>query len=118
MRASKSATILGSPRGRYNIHPERSPTFASHMLHGGTPDNWLDGRCSACAKGRAHSSREAAVQAKQLLVLEAQLEAERGAKAKALAMARSDAERGELEREERARGAARSGGGISRGGGE
>ena len=108
MRASKSATILGSPRGRYNIHPERSPTFASHMLHGGTPDNWLDGRCSACAKGRAHSSREAAVQAKQLLVLEAQLEAERGAKAKALAMARSDAERGELEREERARGAARS----------
>ena len=66
MRASKSATILGSPRGRYNIHPERSPTFASHMLHGGTPDNWLDGRCSACAKGRAHSSREAAVQAKQL----------------------------------------------------
>ena len=61
MRASKSATILGSPRGRYNIHPERSPTFASHMLHGGTPDNWLDGRCSACAKGRTHSSREAAV---------------------------------------------------------
>ena len=111
MRASKSATILGSPRGRYNIHPERSPTFASHMLHGGTPDNWLDGRCSACAKGRAHSSREAAVQAKQLLVLEAQLEAERGAKAKAVAMARSDAERGELgerEREDRARGSARS----------
>ena len=114
MRASKSATTLGSPRGRYNIHPERSPTFASHSLHGGTPDNWLDGRCRrciACSKGLAHSSREAAVQAKQLLVLEAQLEAERGAKAKAVAMARSDAERGELgerEREDRARGSARS----------
>ena len=114
MRVSKSAATLGSrpsPRGRYNIHPERSPTFASHSLHGGTPDNWLDGRCIACAKGLVHSSREAAVQAKQLLVLEAQLEAERGAKAKAVAMARSDAERGELgerEREDRARGSARS----------
>ena len=109
---SKSAASLGSPfsspRGKYSTHSERSPTYASHSLHGGTPGNWQGGRCIACAQGIAHSSREAAVRAKKLLQLEAELEAERGAKVKAeLTQARSDAElrRSERERSERERAA-------------
>ena len=108
LRASKSAASLGSPfsspRGKYSMHSERSPTYASHSLHGGTPGNWQGGRCIACAQGIAHSSLEAAVRAKKLLQLEAELEAERGAKVKAeLTQARSDAElrRSERERSER-----------------
>jgi len=110
MRTSKSTTTLGSPsfmspRGKYCTHSERSPTYASHSLHGGTPGNWQGGRCIACTQGLEHSSREAAVRAKKLQELEAELEAERGAKVKAeLATARSDAELRRSERERSLRG--------------